>query len=133
LSVRDTDKPGLVQVAAGLIEFGFTLVATRGTAKFLKESGIKVDVVNKYQEGRPHVVDMLKNDEISFIVNTTEGKNAIDDSSAIRRIALQRKVYNATTLAGANACIDALGHGEKFSVHRLQDLHARTLKKYKKV
>jgi carbamoyl-phosphate synthase large subunit len=132
LSVRDTDKPGLVQVAAGLIEFGFTLVATRGTAKFLKESGIKVDVVNKYQEGRPHVVDMLKNDEISFIVNTTEGKNAIDDSSAIRRIALQRKVYNATTLAGANACIDALGHGEKFSVHRLQDLHARTLKKYKK-
>ena len=129
LSVRDVDKPGLVQVAEDLLEFGFTLVATRGTAKFLKANNIDVDLINKYQEGRPHVVDMLKNDEISFIVNTTEGKTAIDDSSAIRKTALQHKVYNATTLAGAKAYMDALGHGGKLSVHRLQDLHKRNLVK----
>ena len=87
--------------------------------------------MNKLSEGRPNIVDAIKNGEYCYIVNTTEGKTAIDDSSAIRRIALQRKVYNATTLAGAKACIDALGHGEKFSVHRLQDLHARTLEKIK--
>jgi carbamoyl-phosphate synthase large subunit len=88
---------------------------------------VHVDIVNKVQEGRPHVVDMLKNSEVNFIVNTTEGKQAIADSYAIRRTALQQKVYNATTMAGARACIDAVRHGNQISVHRLQDLHKRLL------
>ena len=127
LSVRDTDKPELVQVATDLLAIGFTLVATRGTALVLREAGVHVDIVNKVQEGRPHVVDMLKNNEVNFIVNTTEGKQAIADSYAIRRTALQHKVYNATTMAGARACIDAVRHGSHLSVHRLQDLHKRLL------
>lgn len=127
LSVRDADKPELVQVATDLLAIGFTLVATRGTAVVLREAGLHVDIVNKVQEGRPHVVDMLKNHEVNFIVNTTEGKQAIADSYAIRRTALQHKVYNATTMAGARACIDAVRHGDQLSVHRLQDLHKRLL------
>ena len=127
LSVRDADKPDLVQVARDLLDLGFTLVATRGTASVLREAGVHVDIVNKVQEGRPHVVDMLKNSEVNFIVNTTEGKQAIADSYAIRRTALQQKVYNATTMAGARACIDAVRHGNQISVHRLQDLHKRLL------
>ncbi|MCB1646175.1 MAG: carbamoyl phosphate synthase large subunit, partial [Pseudomonadales bacterium] len=125
LSVRDVDKPEMLNVARDLIEIGYTLVATRGTARALKDAGIEVEVVNKVQEGRPHVVDMLKNQEISFIVNTTEGKQAIADSFEIRRTALQYKVYNATTMAGARACIDAVHFGEAYTVHCLQDLHKR--------
>jgi carbamoyl-phosphate synthase large subunit len=127
LSVREVDKPELVQVAIDLLDIGFTLVATRGTAKVLRAAGLEVDIVNKVQEGRPHVVDMLKNHEVNFIVNTTEGKQAIADSYAIRRTALQHKVYNATTMAGARACIDAVRHGDHISVYRLQDLHKRLL------
>jgi carbamoyl-phosphate synthase large subunit len=127
LSVRDVDKAELVQIAIDLLEIGFTLVATRGSAKVLRQAGLEVDIVNKVQEGRPHVVDMLKNHEVNFIVNTTEGKQAIADSYAIRRTALQHKVYNATTMAGARACIDAVRHGDHISVYRLQDLHKRLL------
>ena len=123
LSVRDVDKQASIQIAKGLIGLGFSLAATRGTAMFLKGAGIEVRVVNKVLEGRPHIVDMLKNKEVSLIVNTTEGRIAIKDSAKIRKTALQNKVYNATTMAGAQACIEAIRHGDNYSVHRLQDLH----------
>ena len=125
LSVRDVDKPELVQVAKDLIELGFNVVATRGSASVLIEAGIDIKIINKVGEGQPHVVDALKNDEIDLIVNTTEGKQAIRDSSIIRRTALQHKVYNATTMAGARACVEAVRHGDSYTVHRLQDLHKR--------
>ena len=126
LSVRDADKAEIAPIARDLIEIGFELIATRGTGKHLQEQGIEVRLVNKVAEGRPHIVDALKNDEVDLIVNTTEGKQAIADSYEIRRTALQHKVYNATTMAGARACIEAVRHGEDFAVHRLQDLHKRT-------
>ena len=97
--------------------------ATRGTGKVIKELGIDVEVVNKVQEGRPHVVDMLKNHEIDFIVNTTEGKQAIADSFLIRRTALQNKVVYTTTMAGGRASVAAIQHGEDRSVRSLQKLH----------
>ncbi|MFT7140618.1 MAG: carbamoyl-phosphate synthase large subunit, partial [Sulfitobacter sp.] len=123
LSVRDVDKQEVVPIARDLIEIGFELIATQGTGQVLKDAGIEVRIVNKVAEGRPHIVDALKNDEVDLIVNTTEGKQAILDSYAIRRTALQHKVYNATTMAGARACIEAVRHGEHYEVHRLQDLH----------
>ncbi len=126
LSVRDADKEAVICVARDLLELGFSLVATRGTARVIKAAGMDVDTINKVVEGRPHVVDMLKNREVDFIVNTTEGKQAIADSFAIRRTALQQKVFYTTTMAGARACIAALRHGEDISVHRLQDLHRRS-------
>ena len=125
LSVRDADKAEIPPIARDLIEIGFELIATRGTGKVIQDAGIEVRIVNKVAEGRPHIVDALKNDEVDLIVNTTEGKQAISDSYAIRRTALQHKVYNATTMAGARACIEAVRHGEHYDVHRLQDLHKR--------
>ncbi|EAQ64235.1 carbamoylphosphate synthetase large subunit [Marinomonas sp. MED121] len=123
VSVRDMDKPKLVSVAQRLIENGFELVATSGTASFLTEQGVVVRKINKVNEGRPHIVDMLKNGEIDYIVNTTEGTQAIADSSVIRRTALQRKVCYTTTLTGAEATSYALGWNEETKVRRLQDLH----------
>ncbi len=125
LSVRDADKAALPEVARELIELNFELVATRGTAQVLKELGIEVALVNKVVEGRPHIVDMLKNDEISYILNTTEGKQAIADSASIRRSALQHKVYYSTTMAAANAFCQALAFGHERKVRRLQELHLR--------
>ena len=123
VSVRDMDKPKLVSVAQRLIENGFELVATSGTASYLTEQGVAVRKINKVNEGRPHIVDMLKNGEIDYIVNTTEGTQAIADSSVIRRTALQRKVCYTTTLTGAEATSYALGWNEETKVRRLQDLH----------
>ena len=123
LSVRDADKPGVIDVARELVELGFELVATRGTYKEITAAGLPVEVINKVMEGRPHIVDMLKNDEISLIINTTEGSQAIEDSSTIRRSALQHKVYYTTTLAGAKAVTKAMKFGALKSVYRLQDLH----------
>ncbi|MEX2489583.1 MAG: carbamoyl-phosphate synthase large subunit [Pseudomonadales bacterium] len=127
LSVRDVDKEAVTGVARDLLELGFTVVATRGTARAIVAAGMEVDTINKVGEGSPHIVDLLKNDEVDFIVNTTEGKQAIADSFTIRRTALQRKVFYTTTMAGARACIAALRHGDDVSVHRLQDLHKRRL------
>ncbi|MBT4161807.1 MAG: ATP-grasp domain-containing protein, partial [Gammaproteobacteria bacterium] len=123
LSVRDADKDQLPEIAAGLIEMGFSVVATRGSAKIIRDAGMEVEVVNKVLEGRPHVVDMLKNHEVDFIVNTTEGKQAIADSFEIRRTALQNKVCYTTTMAGGRASVEALRHGSDISVHSLQSLH----------
>lgn len=123
LSVRDADKDQLPEIAGGLIDLGFSVVATRGSARVIKDAGLEVRVVNKVQEGRPHIVDMLKNHEVDFIVNTTEGKQAIADSFMIRRTALQNKVCYTTTMAGGRASVEALRHGEETSVQSIQDLH----------
>ena len=122
LSVRDADKPNLIDIAKNLEKLGFSIVATRGTGNMLKQSSVDVKIVNKVQEGRPHIVDMLKNHEISFIVNTTEGKQAIADSFEIRRTALQNKVCYTTTIAGGKASVEALMHGEDVTVRSLQSL-----------
>ncbi|MCP5347267.1 MAG: carbamoyl-phosphate synthase large subunit [Gammaproteobacteria bacterium] len=125
ISVKDADKPGCLEVARKLKDLGFALVATRGTAKVIEEGGLQVRVVNKVAEGRPHVVDMIKNDEIQLIVNTTEGKQAIIDSSNIRRSALRHDVFCTTTLDAGLAVCEALRFGDEISVHNLQELHRR--------
>jgi carbamoyl-phosphate synthase large subunit len=123
LSIRDLDKPGAVDLARLLIERGFELVATHGTAAALEAAGISCRRVNKVREGRPHIVDMIKNDEINLIVNTTDGKQAISESRSIRREAVARKVTYYTTLAGAFATCQAIDHLQDVEVNRLQDLH----------
>ena len=123
ISVRDVDKQSVLSVARDLVELGFVLVATHGTATLFEQAGLAVEVVNKVMEGRPNIVDMLKNDEIAYVINTTEGRKAIADSAEIRRSALQRKVPYSTTLAGAVATTMAMKYGEERVVRRLQDLH----------
>jgi carbamoyl-phosphate synthase large subunit len=123
VSVRDRDKPGAVQLAQMLIARGFEIAATGGTAQVLEEAGIVCRRVNKVREGRPHVVDMIKNDEVALIVNTTEGKQAVRESRSIRREAVARRVTYYTTVAGARATCDALDHLGDIEVNRLQDLH----------
>ena len=125
LSVRDPDKPGVITVARQLLDLGFTLVATRGTARTLEGAGMPVEHVNKVTEGRPHIVDRIKNGEIDLIVNTTEGRQAIADSSTIRRSALVKKVCYTTTLAGADALCKALAFTQEEQVRRLQDIHKK--------
>jgi carbamoyl-phosphate synthase large subunit len=126
ISVRDADKEAAVAVARGLVKQGFKLVATGGTAAALQQAGIECDRINKVLEGRPHIVDMIKNDQVDLIVNTTEGKTAIADSFTIRREALQRKVTYTTTISGAHAMILAMAYPETKHVYRLQDLHKET-------
>lgn len=123
VSVRDIDKPEVIGVARRLVELGFEVLATRGTAALLEEQGIAVTRVNKVTEGRPHIVDMIKNDEVSFIINTVEGKQSTADSYTIRREALMHKVGYTTTIAGARATVQALDHLEGSDVFRLQSLH----------
>jgi carbamoyl-phosphate synthase large subunit len=123
LSVRDRDKPGAIKLANLLVERGFDIVATDGTAMALAEGGVSCRRVNKVSEGRPHIVDMIKNDEIAFIVNTTEGKQAIRESREIRAAAVHRKVTYYTSLAAGIATSMALDHLDNSDVNRLQDLH----------
>jgi carbamoyl-phosphate synthase large subunit len=123
LSVREVDKPGVVELAKSLVELGFTLVATSGTARALEEANLKVEYINKVMEGRPHIVDAIKNGEIDLIVNTTEGRRAIADSAQIRQSALQKKIAYSTTLAGGDATARAIRFGADKTVRRLQDLH----------
>ncbi len=126
ISVREADKPKVAELAKKIQSQGFNLLATNGTHKFLAEQGIESTMVNKVQEGRPHIVDMIKNDEITLIVNTTEGKKAIEDSSTIRRQALQHKVTYETTIAAADALCEAMMiegiHKGDVSVYRIQDM-----------
>lgn len=123
LSVRNADKARAVQVAQDLIDLGFTLMATGGTCKAIQEAGLECARINKVMEGRPHIVDSIKNQEVSFIVNTTEGAQAIADSAEIRRTALQYKVSYTTTISGAEATCLALKQLDDLNVNRLQDLH----------
>jgi carbamoyl-phosphate synthase large subunit len=123
ISVRDADKARIGEIAKRLIELGFEIVATNGTATVLQAAGIQCRRVCKVAEGRPHIVDLIKNDEIDFIVNTTEGKQAIADSFAIRRNALQHRISYTTTLSGAEAACLAMKYVEREIVTRIQDLH----------
>ena len=123
ISVRDRDKAAAVLLARKLIERGFELVATTGTAHTLTEAGLTCRRVNKVREGRPHIVDMIKNDEIDLVVNTTEGKLAIRESNSIRREAVHRRVTYYTTIAAGLATCEALDHIDEVEVNRLQDLH----------
>ncbi|MDT8408564.1 MAG: carbamoyl-phosphate synthase large subunit [Wenzhouxiangellaceae bacterium] len=125
LSVRDADKAHLLPVAREMVGRGFTLVATEGTWKFLVENGVECDYINKVTQGRPHIVDLIKNREIDYIVNTTEGRQAITDSYSIRREALQRKVNYSTTIAGAKATLRALEHWHERDVASLAELHGK--------
>jgi carbamoyl-phosphate synthase large subunit len=127
ISVRDRDKPGAVELARRLIARGFEVVATEGTARALTEAGIACRKVNKVREGRPHIVDMIKNDEIDLIVNTTEGKLAIRESNSIRREAVHHRVTYYTTLAAGLATCEAMDHLDEVEVNRLQDLHKEAL------
>lgn len=124
ISVRDPDKPHVEELAKKVHDLGYEIVATRGTAEVIRGAGLPVTQVNKVAEGRPHIVDMLKNDEIQLVFNTTEGKQAIADSSLIRRTALRHDVFSTTTVAGALAVCEALEFGNKLSVYTLQELHA---------
>jgi carbamoyl-phosphate synthase large subunit len=123
ISVRNMDKPGAISVAQSLLGMGYSLCATEGTAEALAVAGMKVDRVNKVTEGRPNIVDMIKNDEISYVINTTEGRQSTSDSAEIRRSALQHNVPYTTTIAGAEAIVMALAYGEEKTVRRLQDMH----------
>ena len=125
ISVREDDKPFVADMARDLIELGFDLVATSGTSKVIEAAGLPVRRVNKVTEGRPHIVDMIKNEEVSLVINTTEGRQSIADSYSIRRNALQHKVYSTTTLAGGQAVCMALKFGPERAVRCLQDLHER--------
>jgi carbamoyl-phosphate synthase large subunit len=123
VSVRDADKPRVVDVARSLLERGCSLVATGGTADYLNEAGVPCERVNKVLEGRPHIVDLIKNGEIVYIINTTEGKQAIADSFSIRREALQHRVTYSTTVPGARALIRAIDTRHDLRVWSLQELH----------
>jgi carbamoyl-phosphate synthase large subunit len=123
LSVRERDKEGCVELAKILVEQGFDIVATHGTAQHLAAAGVSCRRANKVREGRPHIVDMIKNGEIDLIVNTTEGKQAIQESTSIRAEAVRRGVTYYTTLPAAIATCNAIEHLDDSDVNRLQDLH----------
>ena len=108
ISVKESDKPFAVEPARQLLEMGFDIIATRGTAKYLQAAGLEVRLVNKVLEGRPHIVDALKNGQVQLVFNTTEGTQALSDSLSIRRTALQQKVPYYTTMAGAAAAAQAI-------------------------
>ena len=122
--MRDADKAAAIDVARRLVARGFTLAATGGTANALEECGVDRSArVNKVAEGRPHIVDLIKNDEAAMIINTTEGRRAIMDSASIRASAEQHRVFYTTTLAAAEAVCMALEQETDITVRRLQDLH----------
>ncbi|MHC9086217.1 carbamoyl-phosphate synthase large subunit [Luteimonas sp. RIT-PG2_3] len=123
VSVRDPDKQRVLSVAQDLVARGYAIVATSGTAKWLGEHGIDCTLINKVTDGRPHVVDLIKNGEISYIVNTTEGRQAISDSFSIRREALQHRVTYSTTIAGAKALLHSLEYRGTGPVLSLKELH----------
>ena len=124
LSVRDADKAPLLPIAEDLTERGYSLIASNGTCKYLRQHGFICERINKVDEGRPHVVDAIKNGEIEFIVNTTEGSQAIADSFSIRREALQYKVSYTTTIARGWATLQAIDHEFNPVVRNLKELHA---------
>ena len=125
LSVKNSDKPRAVEVARALVERGFTVVATKGTAAAIAAAGVPVKTVNKVAEGRPHVVDMIKNNEIALVINTVEEKRtAITDSRTIRTSALAARVTTYTTIAGAEAAVEGMAHLNELHVYDLQGMHA---------
>ncbi|MDO5652748.1 MAG: carbamoyl-phosphate synthase large subunit, partial [Brachymonas sp.] len=125
LTVKDSDKPRAVEIAQNLAAQGFTVVATRGTAQAIRDAGVPCETVNKVVEGRPHIVDMIKNGEIAMVINTVEDRrNAIADSRAIRTSALQARVTIFTTIAGAEAAVEGMGFIDALGVVSVQEMHA---------
>ncbi len=124
LSVKKSDKDRLVQLGKQLEDAGFELEATTGTYKTLSEGGVKVTHVNKVYEGRPNILDYLKSGRYNWVINTTEGRQSVEDSRELRRTALRFAVNYTTTLNAAFACIEALPEDEYHSIHSLQELHA---------
>jgi carbamoyl-phosphate synthase large subunit len=128
LTVKNGDKPRAVEVARQLVALGFELVATRGTAAAIDAAGIPVQTVNKVTEGRPHIVDMIKNGEIALVINTVEERrNAIADSRAIRTSALLARVTTFTTISGAEAAVEGMRHMDSLGVISVQEMHAQLL------
>ena len=126
LTVKNADKGRAVAIARDLSAMGFELLATKGTAAAIAEAGVAVQVVNKVTEGRPHIVDMIKNDEIAMVINTVEERrNAIADSRAIRTSSLQSRVTTFTTIFGAEAAVEGMKHLDKLDVYSVQELHAQ--------
>ena len=126
LTVKNTDKPTAVKIARDLVAMGFALVATKGTAQAIRDAGIACDTVNKVTEGRPHIVDMIKNGEISLVINTVEERrNAIADSRAIRTSSLLARVPTITTIAGAEAAVEGMKFMDKLGVISVQEMHAQ--------
>ncbi len=125
LSVRDSDRPFIGDLAKEFHDLGFKIIATKGTARSISERDIPVEVIKKVAEGRPHVVDAMKNSEVNLIVNTTEGRQSILDSASIRRTALEERIYCTTTIEGGKAVCAVLRNKDQWSVERLQDLHAK--------
>ena len=125
ISIRDKDKPGICDIVSRLYAAGFTVIATRGTAKFLDEKGHDVEVINKVAEGRPHIVDLIKNREIVFVINTVSGAQAKKDSLSIRRSALQYGVPYTTTVSGARAVVTAIEQLRKkqINIRSIQEYH----------
>ncbi|MEP6969873.1 MAG: carbamoyl-phosphate synthase large subunit, partial [Betaproteobacteria bacterium] len=124
ISVKQNDKPRAVEIARGLHAMGFELIATKGTAAAMVAAGLPCQIVNKVTEGRPHIVDMIKNDEISLVVNTVEERrNAIADSGQIRTSALAARVTTITTIAGAEATVEGMQYLDDLGVISLQELH----------
>ncbi|NBO18932.1 MAG: carbamoyl phosphate synthase large subunit, partial [Proteobacteria bacterium] len=125
VSVKESDKPAAIRVSRQLVDLGFTLVATSGTAAALEKSGIAVKSVNKVREGRPHIVDMLKDGAVQLVINTTDGAQSLADSFSIRRTALLGKIPYYTTMAGAHAAVQAIA-----SVKQDQGLDVKSIQAY---
>ena len=123
ISVRTVDRPQAAELARGFHDLGFAVLATRGTGQAIADAGTPVTIVNKVTEGRPNIVDMIKNNEVSLIINVVDDKRAVKDSYAIRAEALARRVAYFTTLAGARAACVGMGHSQELQVYPLQSLH----------
>ncbi len=141
ISFKDKDKPISVPIVKKFLELGFSVIATRGTAQYLKKHGLEIDVVNKVTEGRPHIVDLIKNKEIHFVINTVSGAQAQKDSFSIRQSALQYKIPFTTTVSGTLAAVKAIEilKKKKINIKSLQEYHKdftasrkyKTLKRYR--
>jgi carbamoyl-phosphate synthase large subunit len=128
LTVKNADKPRAIEVARRLIAYGFELIATKGTAAAIQEAGLPVTAVNKVTEGRPHVVDIIKNNEIALVINTVEERrNAIADSRQIRTSSLMARVTTFTTIAGAEAAVEGMKYLDNLDVYSVQELHQQLL------
>jgi carbamoyl-phosphate synthase large subunit len=126
LTVKNGDKPRAVEIARALVAMGFELVATRGTAAAIAAAGVPVQTVNKVTEGRPHIVDMIKNGDISLVINTVEERrNAITDSRAIRTSSLLARVTTFTTIFGAEAAVEGMKYMDSLGVISVQEMHAQ--------
>ncbi|PIE35223.1 MAG: hypothetical protein CSA54_05795 [Gammaproteobacteria bacterium] len=126
ISVRDADKPIAIEVARRLVAAGFEVCATSGTHAAITDAGVAATRVNKLQQGQPHILDRIKSDEFDLVINTTEGRQAIEDSYHIRQEAIKRKIPYTTTIAGALAMSEALRYDADGAVYSLADMHRNT-------